>query len=76
MRTNTTSNRLKMMLLNLDITQKELSQKTNITEAAISRYIQGSRIPNAQSIIQISEATNVSPSWILGYGSDDLMEGV
>lgn len=76
MRTNTTNNRLKMLLVNLNLSQKELAQKTNITEAAISRYVQGKRIPNAQSIIQIAEATNVSPSWILGYGSDFLMEGL
>ena len=76
MRTNTTDKRLKMLLSNLGMTQKELSQKSNVSEAAISKYLNGSRIPNAQSIIQIAEATKVSPSWILGYGSDYLIEGV
>lgn len=66
--------RLQLLIDNLGITQKELAEKANITEAAVSRYIQGSRIPNAGTIISICRATNVSPNWLLGSGDDNVME--
>lgn len=68
------SKRMKLMIENLGITQKDFSEMTGITEAAICRYLQGTRIPNAGTLIAIARATNVSIDWLLGHGSDDVME--
>ena len=68
------SKRMKLMIENLGITQKDFSEMTGITEAAICRYLQGTRIPNAGTLIAISRATNVSIDWLLGHGSDEKME--
>ena len=68
------SKRMKLMIENLGITQKDFSEMTGITEAAICRYLQGTRIPNAGTLIAIARATNVSIDWLLGQGSDEKME--
>lgn len=71
MRKNTFEKRLRLLLNELGYTQKEFSAITGITEAAICRYLDGTRIPNASSIISIVNVTNVSPTWLLGYGDDE-----
>ena len=68
------SKRMKLMIENLGITQKDFSEMTGINEAAICRYLQGTRIPNAGTLIAIARATNVSIDWLLGHGSDEKME--
>ena len=68
------SKRMKLMIENLGITQKDFSEMTGITEAAICRYLQGTRIPNAGTLIAIARTTNVSIDWLLGHGSDEKME--
>ena len=71
---NVIQKRLQLMLSNLGMMQKELAERSGTTEAAISRYVNGTRLPSCMAIINISNATQVSPSWILGMGSDDEME--
>ncbi len=71
---NVIQKRLQLMLSNLGMMQKELAKEAGTTEAAISRYINGSRLPSCMAIISIANATKVSPSWLLGMGSDDQME--
>ena len=68
------SKRMKLMIENLGITQKDFSEMTGITEASVCRYLQGARIPNAGTLIAIARATNVSIDWLLGHGSDEKME--
>ena len=76
MRNSDTSKRLSLLMVNLGISQKELAEKTGFTEATISRYAKGTISPNEKSLCKIAEVTNVSPSWILGYGADDNMERI
>ena len=76
MRQSTFDKRLKLLITYHGITQKELSTKAGIREQTISNYITAQRDPKTSILIKISETFNVSPSWLLGYGSDDLMEGI
>ena len=69
-----TQKRLKLLIDNLGISQREFALQTGLTECAVSKYMSGERIPNAGSLIRIAHATGVSPNWILGFGSDDVME--
>lgn len=39
-------------------TQKELSEASGITEAAISRYIKAARLPNARNLCRLADALN------------------
>lgn len=74
MRKSTIEKRLRKLLSELGYTQKEFSAITGITEAAICRYLDGTRIPNAKSITAIADVTNVSPTWLLGYGDSEDVE--
>ena len=74
MRRSSFNNRLVLLLTEYGYTQKDLSVLTGITEAAISRYIKGDRVPNASTLIAIADMTNVSPNWLLGYGPDEPIE--
>lgn len=50
------------------MTQKELAEKAGVTEAAMSHYVKGDRIPRSSVLARIAAA--------LGTTSDYLMEGV
>ncbi|MBR2554196.1 MAG: helix-turn-helix transcriptional regulator [Aeriscardovia sp.] len=66
--------RLKILIDNLGISQREFALQTGLTESAVSKYLSGERIPHAGTLINIANGTGVSPNWILGFGSDDVME--
>lgn len=52
--------KLKRLLDQRGMTQKELAQKAGITEAAVSRYIHGTRVPKMPTAVHIAKALNVS----------------
>ena len=62
-----------------DMTQKELAQKANITEASLSRYENNLREPKAETIVNLAMCLNTSADFLLGCsnnpvqysGSDD-----
>ena len=60
--------RIKQLLEKKGITQKELATKAGCTEAAISHYIKGDRVPRARVLTQIAIALDTT--------SDYLMEGI
>ncbi len=60
--------RIKELLEKMEMSQKELAEKTGCTEAAISHYIRGDRTPRSSVLSKIAIA--------LGTTSDYLMEGV
>lgn len=66
------------LVLALDIRgmqQKELAEKSGLTEVTISRYISGSREPKAVNIIKICKALCVSSDWLLGL-KDNVKRGM
>lgn len=73
MRQSTFDKRLKLLITYHGITQKELSTQAGIREQTISNYITAQRDPKTSILIKISETFNVSPSWLLGYGTDEDM---
>ena len=54
------------------MTQRELANKTGITEATISRYAQSKRTPKGPEIVKISKALGCTTDFLLGL--DDKME--
>lgn len=60
--------RLKAALKFRSMTQKDLADKTHITEASISRLINGERTPRTDAAIKICDALGVSLDWYVnGY---------
>ena len=62
------STRLEEMIKSSRMTQKELAEKAGVTEAAMSHYVKGDRIPRSSVLARIAIA--------LGTTSDYLIEGV
>ncbi len=62
---NTMGDRIKEMLEKRGMTQKELAIKANITEAAISHYIKGDRVPRSTVLAKIALAMGTTPEYLL-----------
>ena len=60
--------RIRVLLEKKGISQKDLAEKTGCTEAAISHYIKGDRMPRSRVLSKIAIALDTT--------SDYLMEGV
>lgn len=60
------NSRIKIALKEKGMTQKELSEKSCVTEAAISRYVNGNRCPTLRVAAQIADALDVSLDWLAG----------
>ena len=58
--------RLKKVLAERGMMQKELAEKIGVNEMAISRYIHGGRIVSVPILIEICKALNVSADYLLG----------
>jgi transcriptional regulator with XRE-family HTH domain len=48
------------------LTQRDLADRIGITEVSVSRYIHGTRIPNANIIKKMAEVLEVNAGEILG----------
>lgn len=66
---NSLGSRLRESIREMGITQKELSEVTGLTQAAISRYVNGNRQPGAQNIGILADALGVSADYLLGVGA-------
>jgi len=58
--------RLKTVLHERGMMQKELAEKIGVSEMVISRYIHGGRIISVPILIEICKALNVSADYLLG----------
>lgn len=74
MRDSCTAERIGLMIEILGISQREFAHIVGVPESSICRIIKRQSTLNEKNLIKITEATGVSPSWILGYGNDEEME--
>lgn len=58
--------RLKELLQEADMTQRELAEKTGLTEAAISRYVNGTREPRGEVLVRMATVLGVTTDYLLG----------
>ena len=43
-----------------DTSQRELARRANLSDAAVSRYVQGKRFPRSKAMVELSKALNCS----------------
>ena len=48
------------------LSQKEFARKIKVTEVSVSRYVNGSREPNIETLRKICEVLDVTADWLLG----------
>jgi len=48
------------------LSQKELAEKIKVTEASMSRYIKGERIPRIDVLVKLANVFNVSIEYLQG----------
>lgn len=60
------SERLLLVLKEKEMSQRELAEKININETALSRYVNGSRKPRMDILVNIARALNVSVEYLTG----------
>lgn len=61
---------LKKLMIEREMTAADIARKTGMTQASLSRYINGKRIPKINSVIKIAKALNV-PIELLVKGVDE-----
>ena len=49
-----------------NITQRELANRTGLTEVSIGRYCNGQRSPNVNTIVKIANELHVNADYLLG----------
>lgn len=59
------SRRIRCRLRALHIDQRELSRRTGLTEASISRYVNGVRKPTYDIVIRIARALECTPGELI-----------
>lgn len=59
--------RLKEMMDNRGMKQKDLVEKTGIEKSLISSYLSGRYIPKDDKVQLIAKALNCDPLWLIGY---------
>ena len=57
-------------MIEREMTAADIARKTGMTQATLSRYINGKRIPKINSVIKIAKALNV-PIELLLKGVDE-----
>jgi len=63
--------RIKQRLDELNMSQRELAKACKITEASMSHYINGNRVPKGPMCVTIAEALGCSVEWLLGVGGKE-----
>lgn len=58
--------RIKMLMENKHLTQKELASLAGITEASMSKYLSGSRTPRIDVVVNLANALGVSTDELIG----------
>lgn len=64
------SDRLKQSIQDRGITQRMLATLTGTTEVSISRWANGSRLPNTDALYKMCKALDVSSDYLLGLSEE------
>lgn len=62
--------RLRQAMFFKGIRQKDIVERTGLSDGKISSYVSGRYKPNAESLTKIAKAIDVAPAWLMGEGPD------
>ena len=63
--------RIKMLMEERHLTQKELANLSGITEASMSKYLSGERTPRVDVIVNLANALHVTTDELIGHDIED-----
>ena len=66
-----TSNRIKQAMNNMNITAQELSEKSGVSKASISQYVNGSHKPSNISAPKLAKVLKVNSMWLMGFDLEE-----
>lgn len=69
MKNSTFANRLRELIEKEGIKQIDISKKTGIDKANISRYLKGTYEAKQDIVYKISQAYGINESWLMGYAN-------
>ena len=67
----TLGGRIAELLTQLNMTQRELAEKVDVTEVSMSRYIKGDRVPKGPVIANIATALHTTTDYLLNGNSSE-----
>ena len=62
--------KVKNLMINRGINQKQLSQLSGITESSVSRYLRSERRPRLDIVVNFAKAFGVSTDYLLDDGEE------
>lgn len=68
--------RLAELIKKAGMSQKALAQKAGVTEAAMSHYVRGDRVPRASVMARIAEAVGTTSDYIMNGKTTDACEEI
>ncbi|MGN0456863.1 MAG: helix-turn-helix domain-containing protein [Acutalibacteraceae bacterium] len=63
--------KLRNLIEEKDITQKELASRLNIAPSTVSSYVQNTREPDFETLKSIARFFDVSTDYLLDFGTDN-----
>jgi len=58
--------KVRVLMNERNLTQKQLAEKLNVTEAAVSQYLSGIRTPRRDIVVNCARIFNVTVDYLLG----------
>lgn len=68
--------RLQQAISRSGMTQKELAEKVGITEAAVSHYLKGDRMPRSAVAVKLADVLNMSVDELMGGNTETSFDEV
>ena len=66
--------KIRCIMDELALSQKQLAELANVTEVSMSRYISGERDPSIETLANIATALHTTTDFLLGKESDKEFE--
>jgi len=67
MKNEETATRLKIAMEKKNLTAKQLSDKSGVSEPSISQYLHGIFAPRNQTAAKLAKVLQVNPMWLMGF---------
>ena len=67
MKQEITARRLQEAMYDIGISSRELSQRSGVSEASVSQYVNGKNAPHNLNSKRMADVLGVNPVWLMGY---------